>query len=238
MERCVLSEKGLPVLYCSARGANGGDWQAFAYDSMAEAWTRVADMRHLLSSAFGAGPIPGLDTPLATMHSEIVRENGFGAREVLPIAKALRAASGSTSSSSNANTLARSAEEDPVISPTMAWVNVATLAHLEDRLCVASAVGNQQELNSWLANWVAFCMKSGLGKRVQWVVSQLQLAAANANVTAGASADSQWGWLERVSVSAPEKLIQEVILPALARSGLGTDLISEISEAMDIIREL
>jgi len=52
VEQCLLSDTGaIQVHLLSLQGgvAEGGDWQAFAYDADAMVWTRLADMRYVLS---------------------------------------------------------------------------------------------------------------------------------------------------------------------------------------------
>ena len=51
IEQCALTEAGEVVVHLMSAtgGAEGGDWQAFSYDEGAMVWTRLADMRYVLS---------------------------------------------------------------------------------------------------------------------------------------------------------------------------------------------
>lgn len=55
IEQCVLSPAGEVVVHLMSAtgGAEGGDWQAFSYEEGAMAWTRLADMRFVLSRYSG-----------------------------------------------------------------------------------------------------------------------------------------------------------------------------------------
>lgn len=51
IEQCILSEAGEIVVHLMSAtgGTEGGDWQAFSYSEDAMVWTRLADMRYVLS---------------------------------------------------------------------------------------------------------------------------------------------------------------------------------------------
>jgi WD40 repeat protein len=49
IDQAVLSEDGMPSLYLRSKGASGGDWQAFSYCPEGLVWTRLADLRHVMS---------------------------------------------------------------------------------------------------------------------------------------------------------------------------------------------
>jgi hypothetical protein len=51
VEKIILNARGSIELYAlrRANSAEGGDWQGFCFCSDAQAWTRIVDMRHVLS---------------------------------------------------------------------------------------------------------------------------------------------------------------------------------------------
>ena len=65
---------------------------------------------------------------------------------------------------------------------------------------------------------------------MKWVAAQLVEAASRGSQNGDSR--SAWGWIE--SVADPAELVRTVLLPALARSGRGAALISEIHEALDL----
>lgn len=65
VERVSLTDGALPVVFLRARNAEGGDWQAFQYCRDLAAWTRLADLRHVLSRAFRVLPEQAVEAALA-----------------------------------------------------------------------------------------------------------------------------------------------------------------------------
>eukprot|EP01032_Pedospumella_encystans_P019322 gene19322-21971_t len=84
VESCLLSETGAIQVHLlsqpqssggtsmsgGAGSAEGGDWQAFAYNADAMVWTRLADMRYVLSSMFSVKTIGAGATSSPTFSSD------------------------------------------------------------------------------------------------------------------------------------------------------------------------
>lgn len=260
VERCHLDDRGGVTVHCSAKGSAGGEWQAFNYDPVAQTWIRTTDLRHLLSKSFnanvtatataaGAGEGSAVQKPLAVLQASALKRAGLGPREIIPLAQAVHAAAGAGAGLGGSNGTGPGAQTKAM--EVLAWLQLSTFAHLEDRICSSWAVGSSAEAEGWVQEWAAFCTRSGEESKVLWVVQRLlncadrnTPASASANVAdagcGGPSVRACWGWLD--SHPQPLRLVREAILPGIARSGGGgsgsSDLLSKVSEAAELAQSV
>ena len=248
VERVSLNEKGLPMVFVMAKGATGGDWQGFAFSEVTKAWIRVVDLRHLMSNAFhvssSAAPTANAqslfgisesaesESSMEQMQSEAALKGGVTTREVLQIAAANSNATRVASTTPGAVTKAAS------LAKYSAWV---TLSHLEDRICMAFAVGSRKEAYDWISEWTQWCCRNQMHDRVRWLASRLLACHTAQSSLTGMTVHEGNGsvlfdWSK--TINRPLDVYKTVILPAVGGAGQAISLLGELTDALGIINGL
>ncbi len=204
---------------------------------------RTTDLRYFLAKSFNAASTANVcasggdtdiraalasDKPLAALQSCAVRRAGITSKDVIPVAQALHA----TSTGAGANT---SAQSQSSALGAHAWMQLSTFAHLEDRICTAYTLGSEAEAEDWLREWCTHCARSGEETRVLWAVGRLLSQQSQSQPsTVDGVVRAAWSWMDLHPE--PLRLIRQAVLPGIARAGTGVsgDLLSRVSEAMEL----
>lgn len=261
IESCKLSASGLPVIYVRCRGALGGDWQAFAYSEDMRTWTRVADLRHVMSHLFdlssyktniammnrdpsrlgnikkkydeGGG---GYQPTISTLESAAASEGGFTVRDVMAVARAGQDTNGSTT--------------------TAQWTDLITLSHAEERMASISSCilgGTLETLNEALkvslGEWITMCCRVGYAKRVLYVSNILLRNARdkskqksgqinhNSLTNELENMNTSLGWLLSCSSQESMDLLTNVVLPCIGKTGTLINLLGDLHEQLEELKD-
>jgi len=224
-----FNEVGIPMLYVKSHGALGGDWQAFVYYKEAGVWSRVADLRHIMSRLFNISinsQFQHVDattiSDISMLEGRICRNSGVTVEDILKVA------------SSRVN-----APGDPA-NDSATWSNMVTLMHCENRLALAfdmAAGPNDSQAKKWLAEWAYLCCCCGVDNRVAWVSNVLLSNISkqrNVSNEEGSPPNIGWHWLYTDHHNSLH-LLRTIILPAIANSKRCTSLFTDINDSINIL---
>ena len=266
IEYCKLSASGLPVIYVRCRGAGGGDWQAFAYSEDMKAWSRVADLRHVMSNLFDLSTYKssvamlnrdpsrlgnikkkceeGYQPTISSLESAAASEGGFTVRDVITVAKASQDKNNSSSNNSNGTIT------------TAQWTDLITLSHAEERMASISSCilgGSLETINEALkisfGEWITRCCRVGYAKRVLHVSNILLknardksnhnkgLTNHNSSTNESENMNTSLGWLLRCSSKQSVELLTDVVLPCIGKTGTLINLLGDLHDQLEELKE-
>jgi hypothetical protein len=244
VESCVLSSKGVPVIYVRSRGALGGDWQAFAYMEDCRVWSRIADLRHVMSHLFDLSSYKSnvalasrdpsknnirkscedISPTIPSLESAAASEGGFSVRDVMTVARV------------------------DMNQPSAAlWTDLITLSHAEERLANISSnvVGEgttdstRSALKKCFGEWISMCCRVGYAKRVLHVANTLLRNARRRdrnddnNKNESDNMNTSLGWLLACSPQESIDLLATVVLPSIGRTGTLVNVLGDLHEQLE-----